>query len=543
MVNLQPNTVMIRGKILSNTLGILVSTKTTPRRKTMLVIMDGFGVNPSKKNNAVIEANTPKLDEYFGKNPHTTLHASGRAVGLPEGQMGNSEVGHLTIGCGIIMKQNLVRIDDAIEDGSLGENTVLKSTLSRAKKNGRPIHLVGLVSDGGVHSHVNHLCALIKICNENEVEPVIHAITDGRDTSPKVAKKYLKQMMDALDQYGGSVATIAGRFYSMDRDNRWERTQIAWEAMINGKGESASDPLSAVDEAYANGENDEFIRPRLMPNAETIKAGDSVIFFNFRNDRPRQLTDALCMKDFSEFDRGDFSPVTVTTMTEYEKKLKTPIIFPSERPITNLADTISKAGLLQLHCSETEKYAHVTFFLNGGKERPYEGEDRIMIDSPKVHTYDECPEMSAKEVADEIIKAANAQEHSFIVVNFANGDMVGHTAIPEAVIEAVEVLDREVGRVLDAAVKNDYSVILTADHGNCDEYIDPYSGEPNTQHTVYPVPCLILDKSFWKLRTCGGLADLAPTVLQLMGIDQPKEITGKSLLLEDMSEDSKPAAY
>ncbi len=520
-----------------------MSTKSAPRRNTMLIIMDGFGVNPSKKNNAVVEANTPKLDEYFGKNPHTTLQASGRAVGLPEGQMGNSEVGHLTIGCGIIIKQNLVRIDDAIEDGSLGENAVIKNTLAQAKQNARPIHLVGLVSDGGVHSHVNHLCALIKICNENGVKPVVHAITDGRDTSPKVAKKYIKQTMDALQQYGGSIATISGRFYSMDRDNRWERTQIGWEGMVNGKGEAATDPLTAIDEAYANGENDEFIRPRIMPNAETIQPDDSLIFFNFRNDRPRQLTEALCMEEFTEFDRGDYSPIAVTTMTEYERKLETSIIFPSERPVTNLADTISQAGYKQLHCSETEKYAHVTFFLNGGRERPYEGEDRIMIDSPKVHTYDECPEMSAKEVADEIIKAAKAKEHSFIVVNFANGDMVGHTAIPDAVIEAVEVLDREVGRVLDAAVENDYSVILTADHGNCDEYIDPYSGEPNTQHTVYPVPCLILDKSFWKLRTCGGLSDLAPTVLQLMGIEQPKEITGKSLLLEAMTEDSKPAAY
>ncbi|KAG1661955.1 2,3-bisphosphoglycerate-independent phosphoglycerate mutase [Nymphon striatum] len=428
----------------------------------MLVIMDGFGVNPSKKNNAVYEANTPNLDEYFGKYPHTTLEASGKAVGLPDGQMGNSEVGHLTIGCGIIIKQNLVRVDDAIEDGSLAQNQVLLDTIAAAKAQNRPLHLIGLVSDGGVHSHVNHLCALIKICNENQVKPVIHAITDGRDTSPKSSKKYLQQMVDTLEEFGGSVATVSGRYYAMDRDNRWDRTQIAWEAMVNGKGETATDVLQAIDDAYANGENDEF---------------KLVILYCFSISEmtdPRQMTAALSMPDFNEFDRGSFSPVVVTTMTEYEKKFNAPIIFPPERPATNLADTISQAGLKQLHCSETEKYAHVTFFLNGGKEQPYENEDRILIESPKVNTYDECPEMSAKEVADEIVKAAEAGEHDFIVVNFANGDMVGHTAVPEPIIKAVETLDREVGRVLDAAVANDYSVLLTADHGNCDEYIDPF---------------------------------------------------------------------
>jgi 2,3-bisphosphoglycerate-independent phosphoglycerate mutase len=434
-------------------------------------------------------------------------------------------------------------VDDAIEDGSLAQNPTLLETIASAKARNRPLHLIGLVSDGGVHSHVSHLCALIKICNDNQVKPVIHAITDGRDTSPKSAKKYLQQMVDALEEFGGSVATVSGRYYAMDRDNRWDRTQIAWEAMVNGKGESASDVLQAIDDAYANGENDEFVIPRVMPNAEKIEADDAVLFFNFRNDRPRQMTAALSMPDFDGFDRGDYSPVVVTTMTEYEKKFNAPVIFPPERPATNLADTISQAGLKQLHCSETEKYAHVTFFLNGGKEQPYEGEDRILIESPKVNTYDECPEMSAKEVADEIIKAANAGEHDFIVVNFANGDMVGHTAIPEPIIRAVEALDREVGRVLDAAVANDYSVIVTADHGNCDEYIDPYSGEPNTQHTVYPVPCLVIDKSFWKLSTGAGLSNIAPTVMQLMGIEQPKEIMSKSILLEEMTEDSKPAAY
>lgn len=501
--------------------------------------MDGVGVNPSKKNNAFHEANTPNLDEYFSKYPHTTLQASGNAVGLPDGQMGNSEVGHLTIGCGTIIKQDLVRIDDAIEDGSFKKNIVLRNTLFLAKENKRPVHLVGLVSDGGVHSHVNHLCDLIKMCKKNGVEPVIHVITDGRDTSPKSAKKYVSQLIKALEKYGGSIATITGRFYAMDRDSRWNRTQIAWDAMVHGIGKTALDPLEAIDDAYANGETDEFILPRIMPNADTVQADDSLIFFNFRNDRPRQLSAALGMEEFKEFDRGDYKPIVVTCLTEYDKKLLAPVAFPPERPLTNLAHAISLSGYKQLHCSETEKYAHVTFFLNGGRETPYAGEDRIMVDSPRVHTYDEAPQMSAKQVADEIINALNEQEHSFIVVNFANGDMVGHTAIPDAIIEAVEVLDKEVGRVLDVAVKNEYSVILTADHGNCDEYIDPFTGEPNTQHTVYPVPCLIIDKSFWRLRTSGGLSNIAPTVLHLMGLTKPEGITCKSLLMEELSSDNK----
>ena len=521
-----------------------MNQRDVPRRKTILIIMDGVGVNPSKKNNAFHEANTPNLDEYFSKYPHTTLQASGNAVGLPDGQMGNSEVGHLTIGCGTIIKQDLVRIDDAIEDGSFKKNIVLRNTLFLAKENKRPVHLVGLVSDGGVHSHVNHLCALIKMCKKNGVKPVVHVITDGRDTSPKSAKKYISQLIDALDKYGGSIATITGRFYAMDRDTRWDRTQLAWEAMINGVGEQITNPLEAIDKAYANGETDEFILPQIMPNAEKIQTDDSLIFFNFRNDRPRQLAAALGMEDFEGFDRGSYSPIVVTCLTEYDKKLLAPVAFPPERPSTNLAHAISLSGYKQLHCSETEKYAHVTFFLNGGRETPYAGEDRIMVDSPRVHTYDESPKMSAKEVADEIINALDTKEHSFIVVNFANGDMVGHTAIPEAIIEAVESLDTEVGRVLDSAIKNEYSVILTADHGNCDEYVDPFTGEPNTQHTVYPVPCLIIDKSFWRLRTSGGLSNIAPTVLHLMGLTKPEGITCKSLLMEEMvSTDNSSSDY
>ncbi len=505
-----------------------------PRRKTILIILDGFGVNPSKRFNAVHEADTPNFDRYFGQYPHTTLQASGRAVGLPDGQMGNSEVGHLAIGCGAILRQDLVRIDDAIDDGSFYKNHSLLNALGSAKAEKRPLHLLGLVSDGGVHSHMNHIVALLKACMEHNVKPVLHVITDGRDTAPKAAKQFIKHIQRVMEMTGGEIATVTGRFYSMDRDNRWERTKIAWDAMVHGIGTPATDPLQAVDDAYAAGETDEFIKPRIMPNAELIQNNDSVLFFNFRNDRPRQMAKALADEAFNDFGRGDFETVSLTTMTEYDKRLLAPVIFSPERPATNLAQTISLAGLKQLHCAETEKYAHVTFFFNGGRERTYAGEERIVIPSPKVETYDQQPEMSAKEVADTVIKAVENNKYCFIVVNFANGDMVGHTAVPEAVIKAVEALDREVGRLLDSAVAHNYSVILAADHGNCDEYIDPLSGEPNTQHTVYPVPCLIIDKSNWRLSTEGGLSNLAPTVLQLMGLPKPNSMPGKSLLLEEV---------
>ncbi|KAG1707800.1 2,3-bisphosphoglycerate-independent phosphoglycerate mutase [Nymphon striatum] len=374
------------------------------------------------------------------------------------------------------------------------------------------------------------------MCSKEGVKPVLHVIGDGRDTTPKILHKDIVELIEVLEEYGGSIATISGRFYSMDRDNRWERTEIAFNAMVHGQGETVDDPVQAIEDAYKNGETDEFIMPRILPNADLIQPDDTLIFFNFRNDRPRQLYTALALKDFPYFERGDFQPIDITCLTKYDKNFKSPIAFLAEEPATNLAEIISKAGYKQLHCAETEKYAHVTFFMNGGHETPYENEERIMISSPKVETYDECPEMSAVEVADAIIDAVNKQEQDFIVVNFANGDMVGHTAIPEAIIKAVETLDREVGRVLDAAVENDYSVILTADHGNCDEYVDPFSGEPNTQHTVFPVPCVVIDKSFWHLATGAGLSNIAPTVLQLMGLEKPDTISSSSLLIEEITD-------
>ncbi|MGB1255240.1 MAG: 2,3-bisphosphoglycerate-independent phosphoglycerate mutase [Thiolinea sp.] len=512
----------------------MLNPETALRRKTLLIILDGFGVNPSKKYNAVYEADTPNLDKYFGKHPHTTLQASGLSVGLPDGQMGNSEVGHITIGCGSILKQDLVRIDEAIEDGSLAQNPALLAAVSRAKEAQRPLHLMGLVSDGGVHSHLNHLEALLQVCHTHGVKPVVHAITDGRDTAPRCAGQYIERLEQVLQQTGGQLASICGRFYAMDRDQRWERTKVAWDAYVKGTGISATDGMSAITDAYAADEGDEFIKPRLLPDAETITTGDEVVFFNFRNDRPRQMTEALALEGFSGFERDGFGLASLTTLTEYDKNYPLPVMFAPDRPTTNLAATISQAGLKQFHCSETEKYAHVTFFFNSGREQAYAGEERQVIDSPQVETYDLQPEMSAPEVADAVIAAMQSDQYAFIVVNFANGDMVGHSAVPGAVIKAVEALDKEVGRVLDESVNSEYSVLLTADHGNCDEYIDPLTGEPNTQHTVYPVPCLIMDKVNWRLSTGAGLANIAPTILQLMGLEQPVGMTGRSMLLEEV---------
>ncbi len=502
------------------------------RNRAMLLILDGFGINPSKANNAVLQAHTPRLDEYFSQYPHTVLEASGEAVGLPPGQMGNSEVGHMTIGCGTIIKQDLIRINDAIADGSFFEMSPLRRALENAKKKEGYIHIIGLVSDGGVHSHINHIIALMKLCHEVQVRPVLHAITDGRDTPPKSAKKYIEQINKVLTEVNGSIATLMGRYYAMDRDRRWERTIMAWEALVQLKGEKCKNAVDAIDKAYERGETDEFITPSVLSNAVPMTAESEVIFTNFRNDRPRQLSKALAKHDFSAFDRGsNFEPIKLTKMTKYSKEYLGPVIFATRKPETNLAEVVSNHGLFQFHCAETEKYPHVTYFLNGGQEEAYEGEDRKMVPSPKVATYDLQPEMSAEEVADETIKAINNETYALIVTNFANADMVGHTAKKEAIIAAIEALDEHVGRVLDAAKEQGLSVVLTSDHGNCDEMIDPRTKEPHTQHTTYPVPCLVIDNGAWDLANGQGLSTVAPTLLELMGIEQPKAMTGESLLI------------
>jgi 2,3-bisphosphoglycerate-independent phosphoglycerate mutase len=503
-----------------------------PRRPVVLVILDGFGANPSKANNAVVLAETPNLDRLFSHHAHTVLQASARAVGLPEGQMGNSEVGHMTLGSGCIVRQDLVLIDDAIADRSFFDNRVLQTAAQRAVALGRPLHLIGLVSDGGVHSHVRHLSALIKLAKYQGARPVVHMITDGRDTAPRSALSYLGALDESLTAAGGVIASVAGRYYAMDRDHRWDRTQLAFDLFVHGRGRQAKSARAAIEQAYAADEDDEFIRPTWISGGERIHDGDPVIFFNFRKDRPRQMVSALYNRDFAEFDRGDFKAAELTCMMEYDPWYGLPTAFSHEMPPVVLGEILSDAGLPQFHCAETEKYAHVTFFFNGGRADPFPGEERCLIPSPQVATYDLQPEMSAAAVADAVINALDSQAYAFIVVNFANGDMVGHTAVRSAVIKAVETLDQEVGRVIDKATAEGYSVLLTADHGNCDEMIDPLTGEPHTRHTVYPVPCLVIDELGWRLRIGAGIEDVAPTVLQLMGLPHPEAMQGKSILLK-----------
>lgn len=503
-----------------------------PRQPVLLIILDGFGCNPSRVNNGIAMARTPRFDDFFAHYPHTVLQASGKAVGLPDGQMGNSEVGHLTLGSGCIIRQDLVKIDDTITDGSFFKNEALNRAIDGARAAQRPVHLVGLVSDGGVHSHLNHLLALIELCQRRGTKPALHMITDGRDTAPNCARNYLPLLHGALERAGGTIATVSGRYYAMDRDNRWERTKKAWDAMVLREGRHAVSAEEAISIAYAEKEGDEFITPTVIRGRDAIQNNDEVIFFNFRKDRPRQLAGALLKREFKEFPRGDFAGARLTSFTCYDKWFGNPYAFEQDRPSTTLAEIISRAGLKQFHCAETEKYPHVTYFFNGSQGEAVSGEDRVIIPSPKVATYDLAPEMSAAGVADAVVDALKSEEYAFIVVNFANGDMVGHSAIPEAIIKAVECLDREVGRVIDQALQNRYSIILTADHGNCDEMVDPITGEPNTQHSVYPVPCLVIDKTHWTLSTGAGLSAIAPTVLHLMGLTTPPAMAGHSLLLK-----------
>lgn len=501
--------------------------------RAILIILDGFGVNTDGDHNAVTQAYTPNLDKYFSTFPYTTLQASGAAVGLPDGQMGNSEVGHITMGCGNIIHQDLVLINDAIKDQSFYSNDVLLSALKTARENSRPIHLLGLVSDGGVHSHIEHLKALLKMCIDNNVEPAVHMITDGRDTSPNSALSYLDELKGLLAESNGKIHSVIGRYYAMDRDRRWERTQSAWEALTDSKGLHAESARDAIRSSYEKDILDEFIEPTIISGTSRIEPDDQVIFFNFRNDRPRQLGAALAEKDFEDFERSDFKPIDMCTMTVFHSSFCSPVAFSSEHPRVSLAEVVSNYGLKQLHCAETEKYPHVTFFINGGKETPFPGEDRIMVPSPKVATYDLKPEMSAKEVANEVIKSIEDGDHSLIIVNFANGDMVGHTAVPEAIIKALEVMDKEVGRVLDSAQEHKVNVLLTSDHGNCDEMYDALTGDPHTQHTTNPVPCMVMSHTNEDINLAEGkgLGSVTPTILNLMNIPIPSNMEEDSLIV------------
>jgi len=498
----------------------------------LLMIFDGFGLNPSRKYNAWSLAKTPHLDEYFANNPHSALQASGTFVGLPDGQFGNSEVGHQTLGSGRVLEQELTRIAKACHHGDLEKNANWRALL----KPGAKLHLIGLVSDGGVHSHISHLIDMLKLLVTAEVEPVIHMVCDGRDTSPKSSAKYLAQLQTALEDLGkGYIATVSGRFFTMDRANKWGRTETAYQAIMYGNGVFAESPEDAIKQSYAKDAFDEFIEPTVIGKrgGQGIAPDEEVLFFNFRSDRVRQLSAAIGLDKFDAFERDDSALRKVSTITRYREDYPFPVLFEPNIPKKVLAEVISDAGKKQFHCAEKEKYPHVTYFFNGGIEEKFAGEDRVMVPSPKVRTYDLQPAMSSPEVADELIKAIESKQYDFVLVNFANGDMVGHAAMQESVIKSVEALDECSHRVIDVALKHDFRVLLTADHGNCDEMVDPITGEPHTQHTNYPVPFLLLGEKEVELGNGRGLADIAPTVLQLMGIEQPEEMTGRSLILGD----------
>jgi len=499
----------------------MTATVMPPRRPVLLIIMDGMAVNPSPLNNAVAAARTPHLDTIQSSHPTCLLEASGLAVGLPDGQMGNSEVGHLTLGAGTVLKQDLVKISDSIETGDFYENPALLQALSRAKQHRRPMHIVGLVSDGGVHSHIDHAIALIQLCAQQGVTPSLHMITDGRDTAPSCAEDYLAPLLEALNEANGFVASVSGRYFALDRDKRWERIEQAWRAMVLGDGRVADDAAHAIALARDAGETDEFITPTVLPGHEPLSETDSMVFFNFRNDRPRELSEALGLNEFAAFERGDFTPVSLTTMTRYESSYPFPFAFEKDAADTTLGDVVADAGIAQLRAAETEKYPHVTFFFNGGRDDPLANEERLLVNSPKVATYDLQPSMSAAGVADGVVTALRSGEFGLVVVNFANADMVGHTGVAEAVIAAVETVDAVVAQLWECAIEQGYSIVLTADHGNADMVVDPVTGEPHTQHTTFPVPCTVYDPTPRRLACGNALTGIAPTVLELMGLPQP----------------------
>ncbi len=498
-------------------------------RPVLLAIFDGFGLNPSRAHNAWALAKTPNLDYYFASYPHTVLQASGRAVGLPDSQFGNSEVGHLTLGSGRVLEQDLVRIANAIYDGSLVDQPAWQAMLQGTSR----LHLVGMVSDGGVHSHIEHLIGILDLLRKEKIVPIVHMITDGRDTSPKGSRKYLATLEEALSRFDkGRIATLSGRYCAMDRAGNWDRTQRAWHTIVHGKGLKAKSPLEAIETAYERGEGDEFIQPTVIGEHIGILKDEPILFFNFRSDRARQLAAAVGLEQFDAFDREGSGPRRLYCMTEYDAEYPFEVLFTPQVPEQVLAEIISDVGLNQLHCAETEKYPHVTYFFNGGREPPYPGEDRIIVPSPTVATYDMQPEMSAAKVADKLIEAIKSDKYSFILTNLANGDMVGHTARREAIISSVETLDLQSHRVFREALDRGWRVLLTADHGNCDEMVDPNTGEPHTQHTEYPVPFLIMGEGPVRLRIGRGLSDIAPTVLDLLGLPHPPVMTGRSLIMK-----------
>lgn len=508
------------------------------KKPVVLCIMDGFGYNPSDYGNAIRAAKTPRLDEIFNNNPMTYIGASGMDVGLPDGQMGNSEVGHTNIGAGRVVYQELTRITKSIKDGDFFTNDAFIKAVENCKKNNSALHLIGLLSDGGVHSHNTHLYALIELAKKNGLDKVyVHCLLDGRDVPPTSGVEYIEELENKMSETGaGKIATVMGRFYAMDRDNMWDRVGMAYNAMVNREGIEADDALTAVKKSYetidGDGKHltDEFVMPTVVKGGAPIASGDSVIFFNFRPDRAREITRTFVDPDFTGFERKEFFPLYYVCMTQYDAEMpNVDIAFKPEALTNTMGEYLSKLNKTQLRIAETQKYAHVTFFFNGGEEKTYPGEDRILIDSPKISTFDLKPEMSAYEVCDAACEQILSGKYDVVILNYANCDMVGHTGIFDAAVKAVEAVDECVGRLTDAVMKMDGVILITADHGNADKMYED-DGSPFTAHTTNPVPLVVVGKDC-KLKQSGGrLCDLSPTMLDIMGLEQPKEMTGVSLI-------------
>lgn len=503
--------------------------------KAILVIMDGWGLGKVKTADAIQNAHVPFVSSLYSKYPNTTLVTCGEAVGLPDGQMGNSEVGHLNLGAGRIVYQELQRINVAVRDGSFDKNPVLLNSIQYALDNKKPLHLLGLVSDGGVHSHTLHLKAIVSLCAKKGLKDVyIHAFTDGRDTDPKSGLGYLKDLQEHLNKTTGKIATVSGRYYAMDRDKRWERVKLAYDALVNGVGEKTTDGIAAIEQSYAHNITDEFIKPTVVIGADqqplaTIKEGDAAICFNFRTDRCREISQVLTQTDMPDHGMKKLS-LHYTTMTDYDKTFKNvSVVFENDNLNNTLGEILAKDGKTQIRIAETEKYPHVSFFFSGGREVPFDGERRIMIPSPKVATYDLQPEMSAVELTDAIVPEIEQESADFICLNYANADMVGHTGIFEAAVKAVQTVDKCVERVVTAALAHGYTVFLTADHGNADFMINE-DGTPNTAHTLNLVPLFVIDKDWKGTLKPGKLGDIAPTILTKMGLPIPAEMTGEVLI-------------
>ena len=497
------------------------------------MILDGWGTSPDPKVSAIDHANTPFIDGLYNNFAHASLRTDGLHVGLPEGQMGNSEVGHMNLGAGRIVYQDLAKINLAVANNTLGNEMVLKDAIAYAKAQNKPIHLLGLLSDGGVHSHINHLFGIIETLEENKIEKgFVHAFTDGRDVDPKSGFGFITELESRLEESSVQLATVTGRYYAMDRDKRWERTQLAYEALVNGKGEYSKNVTCSIQNSYNEDITDEFLKPIIVTNNDepvaTINDGDVVLFFNFRTDRGRQLTEVLSQKDFHEYNMHALD-LKYVTMTNYDDNFKNiDVIFNKENLNETLGEVLEAHGKTQLRIAETEKYPHVTFFFSGGRETPFKGEERILKNSPKVATYDLKPEMSAYELRDALIPVLKAEKTDFVCLNFANGDMVGHTGVMEAAIKACEAVDECVKDVVNIALKHQFTTLLIADHGNCETMINP-DGSPHTAHTTNPVPIILIDNDLDQIQN-GILGDIAPTILKLIGIDKPAAMSQKSLV-------------